>query len=53
MKIGFIIYDDMEPLFEKIDACHSNSEKLTTKKHAVSAYSLFTHCSFDNTKNKI
>ena len=39
MKIRFIIYDDMEPLLEKIDACHSNSEKLTTKinKHAVSA----------------
>ena len=49
------IYTDTGSLFEKIDTCHSNPEKSSTSKinkHAASGYSLFTHCSFDATKNK-
>ena len=36
--------------------CHNNPEKSSTtkiNKHTSSAYSLFTHCSFDTTKNKL
>ena len=39
-----------------MNTCHNNPEKsLTTKinKHTLSGYSLFTHCSFDTTKNKL
>ena len=56
MKVSFIIYADLESLLEKINACHNNPEKsATTKinKHTPSGYSLFTHCSFDTTKNKL
>ena len=55
MKIPFIIYSDFESLLEKMNTFHNNPEKsLSTKlnKHTPSAYSLFTHCSFDTTKNK-
>ena len=40
-------------LFNKICACHNNPEKSSTTKHTSSGYSLFAHCSFDNTKNKL
>ena len=43
----------MEPLLETIGTCHSNPENSSTTKmnnHAASVYSLFTNCSFDNTK---
>ena len=53
-KIPFIIYADIESLLDKIDTCHNNPEKSSTtkiNKHTASGYSLFTHCSFDNTKN--
>ena len=56
MKVSFIIYADLESLVERINTCHNNPEKLlTTKinKHRASCYSLFTHCSFDTTKNKL
>ena len=56
MKIPFIIYADLESLPEKMNNCHSNSGKSSTtkiNKHAPSGYSLFTHCSFDATKNKL
>ena len=56
MKVPFIIYADFESLLEKMNTCHNNPEKLSTtkmNKHAPSGYSLFTHCSFDATKNKI
>ena len=39
-----------------MDTCYDGREKSpTTKvnKHTPSGYSLFTHCSFDETKNKI
>ena len=56
MKAPFIIYGDLESLLKKINACHNNPEKSSiTKinKHTPSAYSLFTQCSFDTTKNKL
>ena len=55
MKVPFIIYADLESLLGKMSTCHSNPEKSSiTKinKHTASGYSLFTHCSFDITKNK-
>ena len=56
IRSPFIIYADLECLLEKIDTCHNNPEKSSTteiSKHALSGYSLFTHCSFDKTKNKL
>ena len=56
MKAPFIIYADLESLLEKVNICHNNPEKPSTtkiNKHAPSCYSLFTHCSFDTTKNKL
>ena len=46
----------IESLLEKLDTCHNNLEKSSTNKknnHTPSGYSLFTHCSFDVTKNKL
>ena len=56
MKIQFTIYVDTESLLETISTCHDNPKKsLTTKinKHKPFGYSLFTHCSFDVTKNNL
>ena len=52
----FIIYADLECLLEKMNTCYNNPEKSSTtkiNKHTPSGYSLFTHCSFDRTKNKL
>ena len=56
MKVPFTIYADLESLLEKINTYHNNSKKSSTTKidqHTASGYSLFTHCSFDATKNKL
>ena len=56
IKSPFIIYADLECLLEKISTCYNNPEKFSTteiNKHTPSGYSLFTHCSFDETKNKL
>ena len=56
MKVSFILYADLEYLLEKMNTCHNNLEKSSTtkiNKHTPSDYSLFTHCSFDATKNKL
>ena len=59
MKIPFIIIiinDDMEFLLERINTCHNNPKNSSTTKitkHLASGYSLFTNCSFDETKNSI
>ena len=56
MKSPFIIYADLQCLLEKMNTCHNNPEKSSTtkiNKHTPSGYSLFTHCSFDTTKNKL
>ena len=56
MRLPFIIIADLECLLEKMNTCHNNPEKSSTtkiNKHTPSGYSLFTHCSFDKTKNKL
>ena len=56
MKVPFIIYVDLESLLEKMNTCHNNPEKSSTtkiNKHTPPGYPLFTHCSFDTTKNKL
>ena len=47
---------DLESSLEKISTSHNNPEKPSkTKisKYTPSGYSLFTHCLFDATKNKL
>ena len=56
MKVPFIIYADSECLLEKMSTCINNpNEPSTTKinKHTTSGYSIFTSCSFDESKNKL
>ena len=56
IKSPFIIYADLECLLEKISTCYNNLEESSTTeiyKHTPSGCSLFTHCSFDKTKNKL
>ena len=56
MKLPFVIYADLECLLEKMTTCINNpNESSTTEinKHTPSGYSLFTHCSFDESKNKL
>ena len=56
MKLPFVIYADLECLLEKMSTCQNNPNKLPTteiNKHTPSGYSLFTHCSFDESKNKL
>ena len=50
MKAPFIIYADLESLFEKTSTCYDSLEKSSTtkiNKHTPFGFSLFTHCSFD------
>ena len=54
IKLPFVVYADLECLLEKISTCQNNpNESSTTEinKHAPSGYSLFTHFSFDKSKN--
>ena len=56
IKSPFIIYADLECLLEKISTCYNNPEESSTteiNRNTPSGYSLFTHCSFDKTKNKL
>ena len=56
MKVPFVIYADLECLLEKMSTCINNpNESSTTKinKHIPSGYSIFTSCSFDESKNKL
>ena len=56
IKLPFIIYADLECLLEKVDTCYNNPKESSTteiNKHRPSGYLLFTHCSFDATKNKL
>ena len=43
MRAPFIIYADLESLLEKMDTCHDNPEKSSTKinKHTPFIYTLF------------
>ena len=56
MKLPFVIYADLECLLEKMSTCINNpNESSTTEinKHTPSCYSIFPHCSFDESKNKL
>ena len=56
IKMSFTIYADLECLLEKMSTCQNNPNKSSTtkiNKHTPSGYSIFTHCSFDESKNKI
>ena len=56
MKDPFIVYADLQSLLEKMNAFLNNPKKSSTakiNKHTPSGYSLFTHCLFDATKNKL
>ena len=56
IKLPFVIYADLECLLERMSTCQNNpNESSTTEinKHIPSGYSIFTHCSFDQTKNKL
>ena len=51
-----VIYADLECLLEKMSTCQNNPNKSSTtkiNKHTSSGYSIFTSCSFDESKNKI
>ena len=56
MKHLFIIQTDLECSLKKMSICQNNPERSSTTKkyeHTTSGYSMFTHCSFDATKNKL
>ena len=56
MKVPFIIYADVECLLEKVSTCINNPKELSTtkiNKNTSSGYSIFTHCSFDESKKKL
>ena len=49
IKLPFAVYSDLECLLEN----PRESSITEINKHAPSGYSLFTHCSFDKSKNKL
>ena len=52
----FTIYADLECLLEKMSTCQNNPNKSSTtkiNKHTPLGYSIFTHCSFDESKNEL
>ena len=56
IKAIFIIYADLECLLEKISTCYNNPEESSTteiNEHTSSGYSLFTHCSCNEERNKL
>ena len=56
MKVPFIIYAELKSFLEKMSTCDNNPGKSSTIKineHKTSGYSLFPHCSFDLTKDKL
>ena len=56
IKLPFVVYADLECLLEKMSTCQNNpNESSTTEvnKHTPSDFSLYTHCSFDKSKNKL
>ena len=53
MKLPFIIYSDLECILKKMRTRRHNTSTTKINKHTPYACSLFTHCSFDTTKNKL
>ena len=53
MKVPFIIFADLECLLEKMSTCINNPNESSTSKinkHTPSGYSIFTSCTFDESK---
>ena len=56
VKLPFVIYADLECLLEKMSTCINSTNESSTaeiNKHTPLAYSIFTHSSFDESKNKL
>ena len=56
IKLPFVVYAHLECLLQKMSTCYNNPEESSTSKinkHTPSGYSIFTHCSFDKSKNKL
>ena len=56
IKMLFTFYADLECLLEKMSTCQNDPNKSSTtkiNKHTPSGYSIFPHCSFDESKTKI
>ena len=56
IKLPFAIYADLECLLEKMSTCQNNANESPTteiNKHTLSGYSLYAHCSFNKSKNKL
>ena len=56
IKLPLVVYADLECLIEKMSTCTNNpNESSTTEinKHTPPGYSIFTHCSYDQTRNKL
>ena len=56
MKLPFVIYADLECLIEKMSTCINNPNESSTTKinnYTPSGYSIFTSCSFDESRNKL
>ena len=56
MKLPFVIFADVECLLEKMSTCINNpneSSATNINKHVPSSYSIFTYCSFHESKNKL
>ena len=55
IKLPFVIYADLECLLEKMSTCINNPNESSTtdiNEHTPSGYSIFTSCSFDESKTK-
>ena len=56
IKLLFVVYAGLECLLEKMSTCYNTPEESSTTKineHTPSGYSIFTHYSFDKSKNKL
>ena len=57
MKSPFIIYSSLESIIKKMSTRRQNNREkpsaIKINKHTPSGYSLFTHCSYDATRNKL
>ena len=56
IKLTLAVYADLEYLLEKMSTSENNQNESSTteiNKHTPSSYSIFTHCSFDQTRNKL
>ena len=53
IKLSFVVYADLECLLEKMSTYYNNPEKSSTTKINKHTPSIFTHCSFDKSKDKL